>query len=190
MKKQKFKPGRKRPTSEKPDAPLPMRVTPADVPKSTTRARMGVWGWWKEVWAFVGPLITLTTFSAFAVPQVSIEPSINLDPAQPLATQFRITNKGHFTVYSVRFSCALGGGPVYIGNMVTAPIAPVASLPPGASVTRGCVLESQNIEAPDVRISATYNWPWPIPFIPKTETAHFAIKHGATGFFLVPDLQR
>jgi hypothetical protein len=61
----------------------------------------------------------LIGFAFLVMPQLSIEPSINLDPAQPLATQFLITNKGHVSVYDVRFACSLGGGNVYIGHMTT-----------------------------------------------------------------------
>ena len=46
------------------------------------------WRWWKEIWAFFGPVISLVAAWFLFKPNIEIAPNINLDPAQPLATQF------------------------------------------------------------------------------------------------------
>ena len=53
-------------------------------------------------------------------------------------------------------------------------------------MTRGCAVESSDIQAPVIRITATYTWP--ILRKETVETAYFSLRRGEPGFFLVPDL--
>jgi hypothetical protein len=148
-----------------------------------------IW-FWKEFWAIAGPILTLAGAWFLFSPQISIEPSVNTEPSQPLATQFLITNRGHVTVYDVHFRCGLGGSPAaHIGDLLLSSltITPVSALPPGASVTRSCALESEDIRVPDINITATYRWP--IIGWQSSQTAHFSLRHGTPGFFLVPDFR-
>jgi hypothetical protein len=191
MKKPKLRKTRKQATER---VEVPSTLTPTvPMPAQSTKElalRTKAWQLWKELWAFIGPLIAVTSFAFLMMPQVSIEPSVNLDPAQPLATQFLITNRGRVPVYNVRFGCSLSGKMVQVGHMSTSSstIAPVAVIPAGKSVTKGCALASQDIQAEDIAISVTYHWP--IIRIEATEMGHFAIRHSAPGFFLVPNLQQ
>src|SRR5271168_1422646 len=119
---------------------------------------------WLRIWqitsGILGAVVTVTGLF-WLKPQVQIEPSVNLDPSQPLATQFQITNRGNVPVYNVNFSCDIRGA-TYIGNLTgnMSTLAPVAVLPPGRSVTRACALESAKIDGNTfIEISATYAWP-------------------------------
>jgi hypothetical protein len=148
-----------------------------------------LWWVWKEFWAFAGPIISVVGLYFLLRPQITVEPSVNLDPAQTLSTQLLIKNSGHVPVYNIHFGFALGGGSVSLGSMTFGPktLEPVAALPAGVSVTRELAAESFDVKAPDVILKVSYRW----PIIGKetTESFHFSIKRGTAGFFLVPDLQ-
>jgi len=185
------------PTSTQSTATEDPTHTPSQTPPTRKKEREQsskphrIWRGWKEVWAVLGPIVALTGLFLLLIPQVRIEPSVNLDPSQPLSTQFLVSNVGRIIpVYNVRFGCAFGspGGNTYIGRLETIPrtLAPVAVLRPGHPVTRACAEKSADIETGDVAISATYVWPvigWQ-----STEMAHFSIRKGAPGFFLVPNI--
>jgi hypothetical protein len=144
---------------------------------------------WKGFWAFAGPTVSLVGFFFLLAPQISVEPSVNLDPAQTLSTQLLIKNTGRVPIHNIHFGFALGGGSVFIGRMAFGTtLQPIATLSPGASITRAIASESFDVQAPDVTLNVTYSW----PIIGKetTQSFHFAIKRGAGGFFLVPDLPR
>ncbi|VTZ50324.1 hypothetical protein MPC4_220054 [Methylocella tundrae] len=179
-------------TSQPPASTTPKQIEatqPEPTRSEKPRAGFPIMWFWKEFWAFAGPILTLTSAWFLLSPQISIEPSVNLDPSQPVATQFLITNRGHVPVYDVHFGCGFGGGgAIHIGHLKLsmATMLPVRVLPPGVQVTRNCAVESDNIQVPDISITATYTWPvirWQ-----GTQTAHFSLRHGTPGFFLVPDL--
>jgi hypothetical protein len=92
MKKQR----RKKPKEPKSTIQSKEKMTEPNNPKSAPPAELlaikerppkGLWFWWKETWAFLGPIVALAGFAYLWMPQISIEPSVNLDPSQPLATQ-------------------------------------------------------------------------------------------------------
>lgn len=152
------------------------------------KPRSLLWWGWKEFWAFAGPLISVVGLYFLLRPQITVEPSVNLDPSQTLSTQLLIKNVGHVPIYNVRFGFALSGGHVYIGRMTVGgpTLRPIALLSAGTAVTRGLAAESIDVQAPDVILNVTYAW----PMVGKETTVpfHFSIKRGAAGFFLVPDL--
>lgn len=160
------------------------RPTPGS--KRVLSLGLGAWGAWKAFWAFVGPLMASTTFYSFVTPNITIEPSINLDPSQPLATQFLISNRGHFSVFNVRFSCQFNGRSIYIGHLVggASTLQPVYQLMPSTSVTRSCAIESSDVIIPDIVVVVFYRWP--LIGLESSKTAHFSVRKGAPGFFLVP----
>ncbi|MEO6780157.1 MAG: hypothetical protein ABI407_03790 [Bradyrhizobium sp.] len=156
-------------------------------PTGKEKFRSLLWWGWKEFWAFAGPLISVVGLYFWLRPQITVEPSVNLDPSQTLSTQLLIKNVGHVPIYNVRFGFALGGGHVYIGRMTRGDnLKPIALLSAGTAVTRALASESIDVQAPDVILNVTYVW----PIIGKETTVpfHFSIKRGAAGFFLVPDL--
>jgi hypothetical protein len=191
----KPKPKKGRPKSSNPlgalDSPDSRKIETD--PKSTHNQKKGkekppslLWWGWKEFWAFAGPIISVVGLYFLLRPQITVEPSVNLDPAQTLSTQLVIKNAGRVPVYNVHFGFALGGF-VSTGRLVFGPtLQPVAALPAGASVTRAIASESFDVKAPDVILIVHYSWP--IIGNETTESFHFSIKRGATGFFLVPDL--
>jgi hypothetical protein len=148
------------------------------------------WRWWKEIWAFFGPVISLVAAWFLFKPNIEIAPNINLDPAQPLAAQFLVRNHGRVPVSRVSFDCAIGIGGGHIGNLVltSKTIEPLATLDAGACVTRACSSESADIET--WGISITVNYDWPIKSKRDSKTAYFALKKGAPGYFLLPDAPR
>jgi hypothetical protein len=170
----------------------PPQITPEPVeaPKSKSDPAPRAWGaWkaWKEVWAFVGPCIALTSFYFLMQPNVTIDPSVNLDPGQPLATQFQVTNRGHFTVSDVLFTCKLGGANLHIGKLplLLGPVPlTVAELAPGEAVTVACAELSHDVEFGDLQVIARYKWP--LSWWQSTIRAHFSLRKGTPGFFLVP----
>jgi hypothetical protein len=170
------------PRTPAPTEPTPGPGPPAK-PRGSTRAK--IWQWWKEFWALAGPLMALVSIAFLLMPQITIEPSVNLDPQQPLATQFLITNRGKVPVYEVRFSCGIGGpGGTHIG-ISSSTSSPILTLAPGESATKACAVESQDIATQMITVSATYRWP--LIRYESTFAAHFSLKHGTPGFFLVPE---
>jgi hypothetical protein len=170
-----------------PRTPVPTEPTtgpgPPAKPRGSTRGK--IWQGWKEFWALAGPLMALVSIAFLLMPQITIEPSVNLDPQQPLTTQFLITNRGKVPVYEVRFSCGIGGpGGTHIG-MSSSTSSPILTLAPGESVTRACIVESQDIATQVITVSATYRWP--LIRYESTSAAHLSLKHGTPGFFLVPE---
>jgi hypothetical protein len=176
-------------------SPTPKQIEPTQQNQTrSVKSRFGfpiIIRFGKKFWACVGLILALTSAWFLLSPKISIGPSVNLDPSQPLATQFLISNNGNVPVYNVYFGCGLGGGGAHshIGTfqLSASAIAPVPKLPAGASVTRSCALESEDIQVPDITITATYTWPvieWQ-----SSQTAHFSLRHGTSGFFLVPDFR-
>jgi hypothetical protein len=168
------------------DSPAKAEPTKEPAPQRPQQSRaQGVGLWWKEAWAYVGPVFALASAWFLLTPQVSIEAGVNFDPAQPLSTQFLITNRGHVPVYNLSFSCKFGGSSVHIGHLElrSDTIAPARSLAAGHAITRNCGSSSEDIQA-QVEFAVTYHWP--IIRTASTELAHFAIRRGAPGFFLVP----
>jgi hypothetical protein len=50
-------------------------------------------------------VITVSGLVIAAIPQITVEPSANLDPARPFTTLFLITNRGRIHVNDVGFGC-------------------------------------------------------------------------------------
>jgi len=50
--------------------------------------------------------VFLTTWVVFN-PNVSVEPSVLLDPNNPAYTVFTVHNQGYFNIYDVKFSCSI-----------------------------------------------------------------------------------
>jgi hypothetical protein len=173
-----------------PRAPAPTEPTPAPgppaKPRGSTRAK--IWQGWKAFWALAGPLMALASIVFLSMPQITIEPSVNLDPQQPLAAQFLIANRGKVPVHDVRFSCGIGRpGGTHIGHSVmsSSTLSPILTLAPGESATRACVVESQGMATQVITVSATYRWP--LIRYESTFAAHFSLTHGTAGFILVPE---
>jgi hypothetical protein len=171
-----------------PRAPAPTAPTPAPGPpaKPGRPTRAKIWQGWKEFWALAGPLMALVSLVFLFTPQITIEPTVNLDPQQPLATQFLITNRGKVPIYDVRFSCRIGGpGGTNMRDLSSSTLSPISTLAPGDSATRACAVESQDIATQVITVSATYRWP--LIRYQSTSAAQFSLKHGTPGFFLVPE---
>ncbi|SRR6266480_6099255 len=81
----------------------------------------------------------------------------------------------------------LGAAPASLSDRCSTS-SPILTLAPGESATRVCAVESQDIATQVITVSATYRWP--LIRYESTFAAHFSLKHGTPGFFLVPDLQR
>src|SRR2546430_7619473 len=64
---------------------------------------------------------------------------------------------------------------------------PRSTLFPYTTLFRSCAVESQDISTQVITVSATYRWP--LIRYESTFAAHFSLKHGTPGFFLVPDLR-
>ncbi len=164
-----------------PRAPAPTEPTPAPgppaKPRGSTRAK--IWQGWKAFWALAGPLMALVSIIFLLTPQITIEPSVDLDPQQPLATQFLITNRGKVPIYDVRFSCGIGRpGGSNMGDLVvsSSTLSPILTLAPGESATRACAVGSQDIATQVITVSARYRWP--LIRYESTFAAHFSLKHG------------
>lgn len=141
---------------------------------------------WKNIWAILGPAMTLLGAGAYWWPSVGLATGINLDPSQDFQTQFVITNTGHVPVHDVSFVCTLVGSQANIGDLQSGPRpAPISTLKPGEPASRGCFAKSLNIDGPMLRVDAYYRWPI-INRIVSTRS-YFAVRRGASGKFLVPE---
>jgi hypothetical protein len=105
----------------------PAQTPPKSEPaKEAPPRRHKLWRAWQIAWGIFGPPVALTGLFFLLRPQVTIEPSVNLDPGQPLATQFLISNRGHVPIYNVRFGWTIGGSGAHIGHLRPANLMPVA----------------------------------------------------------------
>lgn len=147
--------------------------------------KIKIWKLWQVFWSVAGPAISIVGFYFLMSPKITIDPGINLDPEQPLATQFLVKNIGHVPVYDMTFSCGLGRGSnhMYIGRMTLGggTISPVPVLEPGASDTKACAIYSSgDSDIPNVEITASYRWP--IIGHKGSISAFFRIVKGRSGF--------
>src|SRR5262245_36344418 len=55
---------------------------------------------WKDVWAILGPLVTMTTLSFLLWPQIQIDAGPNPNPAEPGSAEFIISNVGRVPVFN------------------------------------------------------------------------------------------
>jgi len=157
--------------------------------EKSTRSR--IWGWWKEIWAFVGPLVTITVFYSFIAPNVTISTTGTMDPEQPFATLFVIRNTGNFlSANDVGFGCGLTGrftgGPGSFMGFESKQMRPIKFLGAGEAVTRSCIPSTSGFANDDsLDISVLYR----VPFIgwERSVAGHFRVMHGTPGYFLVPD---
>jgi hypothetical protein len=143
---------------------------------------------WKDIWAIVGPAVALTAFAFLLWPQVQIEPSAHLDPAKPLATQFKITNTGRIPVYNVTFRCEYGFPLRFEHSGLDVPgteLSPIPLLRPGQPATRSCAAPDSDAGTPGIRATAMYEW----PIIKKADAvpAFFRVVKGQSSYFLLPD---
>jgi hypothetical protein len=166
------------------------QAKPTDSPRiiKQRRWRSSTWMGWKNFWAVCGPVLSVIGTLFLLMPQISIDASVNLDPSQPLATQFIVANRGRVPIHDLSFACGIGRGPVYIGQLTvsSSTLLPVEVLPAGASVTRGCAVSSANIEG-NLIVTVTASFRWPIIGLKDSQTAQFSIRRGAPGFFMVPE---
>lgn len=148
-----------------------------------------VWLCWERFWAFAGPLAAVFGFSFNPIPDIVIEPSVNLDPTQTYSTQILIANRGRVPVYELSFSCKIGvgGGSTYIKSLTidSSLIEPAPALPASQSITRACAIAG-NVEG-NRKLDFTVQYHWPIIGKIDSKTAHFNVKRGPPGFFLLPD---
>jgi hypothetical protein len=72
-----------------------------------------------------------------------------------------------------------------MGDLSFSTLSPISTLAPGESATRACAVESQDIATQVITVSATYRWP--LIRYQSTSAAHFSLKNGTPGFFLVPE---
>jgi hypothetical protein len=146
---------------------------------------------WKNVWAILGPIVSMTAFSFLMWPQVKIEPSANPNPTDPLGTEFVVTNSGNVPVYNVRFSCGLGSGSGHVSFKDTSvnpwkTLSPAAVLPAGAPVARSCAVSSEGSQFASMSIIATYEWP--LIWKESSKSAFFKVIRSTNGIaYLVPD---
>jgi hypothetical protein len=133
---------------------------------------------------------SVESFSYFALPNVTIEPSRSVDKQQKFSTLFVIRNIGNvLSAYDVGFGCAVTGrfvGPGFLG-FDKDQLKPLPSLSAGGSVTRSCIPKSSGLERDDsLDIFVIYR----LPFFPwnKTVQGHFIVKRDSDSFFfVVPD---
>ena len=142
---------------------------------------------WKTVWAVLGPIVALTGLAFLLWPQIKIEPSVNPNPTDPLATAFVITNAGNVPVYNVGFACGFPAG-LAIGSAFMGGQARLPVLAPGVPITRSCALASAGSDTKAVEITVFYSW----PLIRKeSEKAAFfrVIRDTSGATHLLPDLR-
>ncbi len=163
-------------------------VTRDESAPKTRKSGLGtIWGIWGKAWAIFGPILTIIGSWQLYTPHVAITSGVNLDSSQQFQTQFVVTNTGKVAVYDLRFTCELLGDAIAIGSLASRPpdLLPVAQLPPGAPVSRGCFSESRNISGETLRVTTHYKW----PLFNKDASveAYFSVRSGQGGFFLVPE---
>jgi hypothetical protein len=144
--------------------------------------------WWRR-FRPIGKYIAL--FSSFIsgviliIPKFSISPSVNVDPSDALATFFFVKNEGHVPAFDVNVYCFINH-PLLQGARIVAH-APNWVVWPGQTMTRGCGVKAGKIDA-SMNVAVEYKWPLPWVGWTSTQTVHFTGRHGAAGYFLVPDL--
>jgi hypothetical protein len=158
-------------------------------PKTQAKSQT-IWNSWKAFWAFVGPIIAITGFWFTMTPAITVEPSVNTDPAKIYATQIMITNRGHVPIYDLRFSCGIGagGGRTTFNGLLSPPdIRPAERLGAGQPITRSCDVGTLDVEG-NARLRFEVSYVWPIIGYHDSRQVIFDVKKGVPGYFLVPDV--
>jgi hypothetical protein len=158
-------------------------------PKTQAKSQI-IWNSWKAFWAFVGPITATLGFWFTVAPAITVEPSVNTDPAKIYATQILITNRGHVPIYDLRFSCGLGvggGHSTFNGTLSPPDIRPAERLDAGRALTRSCDVGTLDVEG-NARLSFEVSYAWPIIGHRDSRKVIFDVKKGVPGYFLVPDV--
>lgn len=164
--------------------------------KSTTPGKR-FWEVWKTGWAFVGPIVGLTTFWYNFVPSLTVSLGSNLDKTQLYSTQIIITNTGKLSIYDLKFTCGFiflteGGVRGKTMRLNYADKSPVPILIPGEPIGKSCASQSELMGSAGLGLSFKVNFRWPlIGYLPliggqTSKTAFFEVKSGPEGYFLVP----
>lgn len=166
---------------------MPAAVASGQTPIATISRWQRAKGGWLLTWAFLGPAITLVTFTNFISPQITIDPGINVDPTDPFATRFIVTNRGHYAVYDLQFSCTIrAAGAMHLQSFSNDGLLPVAELDFLGKVTKSCNGRTNDLVGNiELDIGVTYRWP--LIGLPATATAHFSGVRGSPGYFLEPN---
>jgi hypothetical protein len=163
----------------------PPKVNPKELKEAPTKPITFGKGW-KEVWAYLGPCLSLVGAWFLLTPNIDVTAGINLDTAQQFQTQFLVSNRGHVPIYNVHFACGLTGPVVAIDSIRGSEyFSPISELRPGAIASRGCFGESRVPISGPLEISVFYTW----PLIGKESVvkADFTVRQTASGFAMVPD---
>jgi hypothetical protein len=147
---------------------------------------------WKNVWAIVGPLVSLVGLAFLLWPQITINNIASLNPDDPLSAQFMITNSGHVPIYNVHVVCSLNVGEeggLYLGDVTinSSMIAPINRISPGQGATRSCSVSSKGSKTDNIEISVGYRWP--IIWRQDEKVSFFkTVRSEGGAVFLLPDL--
>jgi hypothetical protein len=132
-----------------------------------------------------------------ATPKFSIEAGANLNPQDEFSTLFAVKNEGNFPAFKVDFACIphLEFAEEHpVRGVGATRLLPTATVGPGQTFTRGCSLtiSHDQRDVREVKVDAIVTYKWPTPWVgwTSTQSAHFSSKHGAAGYFLVPDLDQ
>ena len=98
------------------EQPPPDIEQPAPKPQVSPQTQ-GFSFYWKETWAYIGPVVALVGAWSFWSPAVSIAAGANLDASQKLATEFVVSNVGRVPIYNVTFECDLLGKEMLITEL-------------------------------------------------------------------------
>ena len=154
-------------------------------------------------WLYFAIVITLLQFAYSYKPRLSVEPDILVNPRNPTAVLFRVTNTGPLHVDDVSFECKIQDGPAQLdtsGNVTLFGSQPsligqgeVETLASGQTVTRDCSagpfqMAIINPAALRIDIIAHFHWPW--VFLSGSSHRHFSTRMiDANRYALVPDVE-
>lgn len=159
-------------------------------PKASPSKGEKYFGFWKNFWAFAGPLFTILGLGNYYTPSVTITSGVNLDPKQSLQTQFLVTNSGNVRVHDLIFACTfkalvMPGSTASIGVDGAKLLTKIDELNPKSTISKGCFTQSNTAEGTVLRVVNWFRWPL-INYQDRVE-AYFVVRKGSDGFFLVPD---
>ncbi len=163
------------------------------------RVRLGlppkVWRLFLRAVKLIGVASSIGTAVLLVVPKVSIEAGPNLNPQDEFSTLFAVKNEGHVPIFNVQFECAPHlefSENDEVRGVGMARGLPTDSVWPGQTITRECLttISHDQLGVRNVKLDATVTYKWPTSLVGRTftQSTRFHGKHGAAGYFLVPDL--
>lgn len=140
-----------------------------------------------KVAKFVSALSSVIAVMILAIPKLTVSTSVDVDPKNSFGTFLAIKNEGHVPAFGVSLSCPVKLNSVLDNIRHRRQTSGSFSLWPGQTATRDCGLEA---DLDRISLDAVVRFSFPFSFCKNETVTHLRVIKGASGYFLVPDIDQ